>query len=252
MHLFSKTALGTAAVAALTLGSTASTAQAQVTVDLTASSNYTVSDYILGTTPPFDDAGDSIATTQGQLFVGVRQGPDGPSNRQVQRAGVFFDLSSIPDGQVITSATLNLQVNAFAGSGTFFPDVSLFHSVTTNDDSAGAALYEDASFSDTGEDPLAAGGGTSGVIMIDVTGEVGADYATDDASAFRLQMDTAGWFNPSTIGTTRYLLDSIGDGGPGGAGTNPTLTVTYEPIPEPATLGLLSVAGLGLLRRRRA
>lgn len=91
-----------------------------------------------------------------------------------------------------------------------------------------------------------------------VTGGMGTDSDADFTTSSLATFEAT--FVGETFDTTidsvveNYLSTSGGYGpfNPVPGMTDGTITVTYEYIPEPATLGLLSLGALALLRRRRA
>ena len=60
------------------------------------------------------------------------------------------------------------------------------------------------------------------------------------------------FFNPLAPGTIVDIRKDLVYNGPAGAVFNGTLAIHEYPTPEPATIGLLALGGLTLLRRRRA
>ena len=81
-----------------------------------------------------------------------------------------------------------------------------------------------------------------------------AEFITGDSITFLITGDgiTADDFNPTISGGTYGSAAYLDDGDSGWvAGTATTSTYTGTGVPEPASLGLLSVGALGLLVRRR-
>ncbi|MEM8872666.1 MAG: PEP-CTERM sorting domain-containing protein [Planctomycetota bacterium] len=85
--------------------------------------------------------------------------------------------------------------------------------------------------------PTGYGAGSAGVLSVSING--GASITEDIL------------FDGVSSGFLSFYSPAVGDPTTGSFTNIDNLVVTALPIPEPATLGLLSVAGLGLMRRRR-
>lgn len=211
----------------------------------------------------FEDASGSLAGGGGDyLFAGatLRNG--------LRRSVLTFDLSSLPAGAVVTSATLTLTLSKSIsgdetlsllralspwsegatdpageeGGGTSAApgDVTWLHTSYTNStwSAAGGDFDAFASASATVGSGPGAYSWTGSNLATDVQG-----WIDNPASNF-------GWFlvgNESSPGSAkRFNSRSNAD-----AATVPVLTVTYSLIPEPGTLSLLALAAAAATAGRR-
>lgn len=214
---------------------------------------------LLGNDPLFINGNRGL---QGELYVGYVGGGG------ITKSAVMFSLASIPAGQVIESATLQLGIIPNPGDSTLFVNgysidvhrllVSWIEGdgltgansgttgITWNSRDKGGTLANWAVpgalglGSDRVATPTATVGAanvTAGILSVDVTSDVDAWY-TGDASNF-------GWVLDST---------TVQEGSYAGfysrnnefASIQPTLVVTYSPIPEPSSLFLAALGGIGL------
>ena len=185
-------------------------------------------------------------------------------NSATNRGGlVRFDLSSIPVGQVITSASLRLYSaahNASQGTVTHevYRETDAWGEGVGNGTPAGAgeASWNNRDGSTGSGWGGAAGGWGTGMSLgsnvldsADTTGTGWAEWTVTSA--------VQGWYD-GTYDNNGLLLIKVGgdwDKFRSREGSNsaewPDLVVTYEVIPEPATMGLLAMGALMILPRRR-
>lgn len=207
-----------------------------------------------GLNPMVDGQGNSNTSTSvlGQTFVGQR-GFSGQTP-SITRIVSLYDLPDLPVGFTLSEATLTYTITR---DNTSVADVDsvvdLFSSTSVNaflgspGDAANNTLYQDGSFTDTGVDLFTEGiTPTGSPLVVDVTAAILADYAADTpgsvVAAFRFQ---AGFDQIIGGGTSQERVAF-------GFEQNlpvPTLTLTF--IPEPASLALVGLGGLAMLRRSR-
>ena len=158
----------------------------------------------------------------------------------------IFVLSEIASGSTVTDFSFDVTVDTLTpGNGSFLNEAELILFTGTSPTAAGFTDGLAFGFGDTGAPGVAAFAG-------------GADLSEDFVDAGGNPVDAE--LTP-LAGESVYLLldDSLDD--PFGDADAPTLadylisgtiTVTYTPAPEPGPLAAASLAGLCLLRRRRA
>lgn len=166
------------------------------------------------------------------------------------KAYLRFDLSGLPSGATITSAQLVMR-NRYWGSnnmtGYFYgsPDGSTGDGLT--DWSESTITYNNAPYN------VASGDGFTGVTYIGQTSlsgyEDGDNILADTRLADLLNADTNGlvtimFVNNTNGWGTEFRTKELN------STQMPRLEIEY--IPEPATMGLLSVGAVGMLLRRRS
>lgn len=217
----------------------------------------------------YQDFAGNFSNGQGQfLFAGRTLGGD------LRRALVRFDLSAIPDGAVITSATVTLRQSRQRDSSQ--PEVMPLHRVLAgwgegasnagspggsgapsapgdatwihrsyNDNPALAVLWTNAG----GDfDPVASGTATIGSSLIAYT-FTGAGLAADVQGWINNRSTNFGWMllGDEAENQSARRFDSREAGN---AANRPSLTVRYV-IPSPGAGAVLALAGLAACRRRR-
>jgi hypothetical protein len=196
----------------------------------------------------------------------------------------FFQLPALSPGQSIDAATFGVSVLADSATSATTPTFNgdLYALGVINSITKTAAEAENFFYvGDTAQSALAnplggpvqrlgdnflvpsefvANGGTPNAQSQDITAYIQNLYANPAANGFTPGTSyLALRINPDagiSTGTQRYTLAFQGTGpapaGNGGAGTDaqrPQITLSI--VPEPSSLGLLAVAGLAALRRRR-
>jgi hypothetical protein len=158
-----------------------------------------------------------------------------------------FDAYSADGSTVTVDDTMD--VDFTAASGKYFQSITL-------------AVYGDYSISDAGQ-----AGGNSVEAAFDITatklGHPGSPWADD--SMFQQASGSANWNDSAVITTTLPFVTDLhlqvdggtvaisdGEGGAANITLNVALlSVALEVVPEPASLSLLALGGLALVRRRR-
>jgi hypothetical protein len=192
---------------------------------------------------------------EGSLWVGGRR--QGGAARALLR----FDLSSIPAGSTINSVTLTLSVTRTPSGGVS----SLFdvHRVLEawgegNNDSGGRGTPADANEA-TWNNRLAPGtawttAGGSFAPAVSASRSIGGDGAYTFSSTATLVSDVQGWVNNAS-GNFGWELVSASEftpttirriGSRTAGGSAPSLLINYTPVPEPGTLALFALGGVGL------
>lgn len=159
--------------------------------------------------------------------AGLTGYPIGFTNTGRLFAAADYDLSAYGDGSTITSARISSVNTMWAVN--YFVDLSLDETNIAANTTDGLSLWNATPISSFQEDI-----GASAVMSIDVTNAVKAALARGD-----------------TVFNAR--ITPIWTGGPGYlTADNPATFYVMEVIPEPATLAILGIGALGLLRKKRA
>jgi hypothetical protein len=152
----------------------------------------------------------------------------------------MFDISAIPGGQVVTSATLvtKSHKNETTGGNSYLYSVAGDswdeQTITYNNAPSAGSLLSTYYVSGTTE------GGGAGVPELhshDVTSYVSASYAGDDDLISFAVTGAAGTFIRTKEDSLQRDIPSV------------ELTVVYD-VPEPMTIALLGLGGLFLRRRK--
>jgi len=143
---------------------------------------------------------------------------------------VDYDLSGLPAGATIDSATLFFNVYGYSPSGI----------------SAQVIAFAKSSSTITGSDASASGDGVYGPNAIQLGAQTVnlqvpalTPVLTDDYLGIRFQYSSGGSAQISSVENAPYVPTSP-----------PTMTIDYQ-VPEPASFGLMAVGGVALLARRR-
>ena len=190
------------------------------------------------------------ADAEAQWWQGVRPHGDLPTmkmNVNDYKPHIRFDLSALPENAVITDASFTLD---FGDSSS-----GLIHSVRTLDDGttgdktpAEGGWDESASLWDSyptmNPDRIGEARGVSGLqTFTNFTGTGGEDllveFLNNDTNGL-VTLVVYGGTNSKAVAATKENTDGL---------QFPTLEIQY--IPEPATMGLLGIGAVGLLRRKR-
>jgi len=195
------------------------------------------------TSNPFNGVANSGAHN---FNTGTGVGVTVNSGEQLRRPAFFFEIPTGYTSAQVSNATLRVRLNTKTNPTT---DLNIYsaalNTLGTKDGAYAISMFSDASFADTGLG-LSTTAATSSNYTFDVTSLVKAAIdGNKSVVAFRFQMEddtslTYGTLNNyNLIGFNAATLDY-----------RPSLTL--DVIPEPATLGLFSVAtGLTLFFRRR-
>jgi hypothetical protein len=224
---------------------------------------------------------------ESNLVIGSNSGRVGAS--QPGRALVHFDLSSIPAGAVITSATLTMTVvkvpppdapaTAHPSNFDLYPMLDPWTAGTGGGNAGRLAFPGETTWNELGADGIASWGSPGGQIGTDFAGR-GSDGQLDSdspdtsasvginlgpisfGSTSQFVADVQSWLDDPANNFGAIII-SDGEGTPGTArrlaslytadssDPAPTLTVDYElPTPEPSTGILLAVGILYSLGRR--
>jgi len=233
---------------------TAATA-APVTVSLQASKDNTL----------YEDPNGTLSDGIGpHLFAGRSNQGSG----SIRRGLLAFNLSSIPAGATVTSATLTLNASKSNSASTI---ISL-HKVTKNwgegtsnagdpGGSGAAATTNDATWKHTffstqtwtnpGGDFAGAASATSTITGLGLRTWTGAGMVADVQSWLASPSSNFGWelIGDESQSATAFRFDTREINT---ASLRPALSVTYDVVPEPTALGLLALAPLLARRLRRA
>lgn len=192
-----------------------------------------------GTTP-------SGSNAFGNTNVGTVVFGDEADDFYYDRIAVAFDLSEIPTGSTVTSATLEFQsvggaaqtdihrlTNSFVDTGVTWR----FRDGTTEWTNWDTDMEQDYIALAT----AASTGAATSTTSFDVTSDVALFVA---GAAVNHGWVVIGPEDPAATSTSIDVLVQ-GEG-------SPRLTIDYTPIPEPASLALLGAGGLMMLSRRRS
>jgi hypothetical protein len=226
---------------------------APVTVSLPASKDNTL----------YEDPNGTLSDGIGpHLFAGRTNQGSG----SIRRGLIAFNLSSIPAGATVTSATLTLNASKSNSAST----VIELHKVTKNwgegtsnagDPGGGGATATtiDATWKHTffntqtwtilGGDFAGSGSATSSFTGLGLRTWSGAGMVADVQSWLASPSSNFGWelIGDESQAASAFRFDTRENGT---ASFRPALSVTYDVVPEPTALGLLALAPL-LARRRR-
>ena len=192
---------------------------------------------------PLDGLGNVGNATGNSWDIGYKSGV------AVYRGFIKFGLPTVPEGMTLESATLKVrmatQVNPSSPTNNN-PTVNavLYYSQADNTMEVWASHYQATTYQPTGLSVATPSQGDNTWVAMDVTQWIAGDYAAegvDAKSSFRVQM-ADGWI-PGTS-SERYVFNSAE------TSASPVLELTFVTVPEPATIGLLSLASLFVLKKR--
>ena len=164
----------------------------------------------------------------GALYVGY--------NPEITRSYLKFDLSAIPAGQSIMSAVLRLNTNYLLDS----PVIGAYY--LGNDNWSESTLTWNNAPTNFSVLPTNTQSISTGDVFWTVKSDVSQVYGDDDI--YSVVMKLTHELIPGT--KAGFSSKEVG-----GAFVQPYLTIEYQPIPEPATLLLLTLGGL-FLRKQKA
>lgn len=163
---------------------------------------------------------------------------------------VRFDISDIPAGESITAATLTITNNTdWATDSTAVAGVFGLNNSENADNWGETTLtWNTAPGNETT-------GSAQGFINADTLGTINAANGNGGAQSSFSSQELVDFLNADTDGLVTLMFKENSGGYLRGSTKEesiadaPTLQLTYTP--EPATMGLLSIGGLALLRRKR-
>lgn len=178
-----------------------------------------------------------------------------------RRALVAFDLSSIPSGATITSASLQLTIfNGSVDVGSTYglhPMLTSWVEGNKAGNNGAAASAGEATWNTSGTSAWGAPGGSAGADYIASSSASTAvtglgDYTFTSAG---LASDVQGWIDGGPNNGWILISESEGTGGTarrfGSRDSNSPPILTIEYIPEPSATLLVAFGSMGLLLRRR-
>ncbi len=168
------------------------------------------------------------------------------SNRQTD---MEFDLSALPAGATINSATVRVTTTGTIGANTATPPAfATFNFFSTPGDGISASTdhtdFDPGTFQTSVSYPLGAGGPPTNTVL---------DYAMSDLTDFQnaAVSSPSSWIaiHISTPDLVSWHLHALLSSTPGIV--KPTLIIDYTPVPAPATVAPLALVAC-VTRRRRA